>query len=94
MPGLFRRFRRGDEPDEQALEQDARETDEVRGEYQRSMANTRRGQLGALRRIFRRSRVDDDFWEELEETLILGDIGGTTSAQWVEVDRRGKPGDW
>lgn len=84
MANLFRRFRRGDAPNEQTREQDARETDEVRGEYQRSVANTRRGQLGALRRIFQRSRVDDEFWEELEETLILGDIGGATSAQWVE----------
>jgi len=84
MPGLFRRFRRGDELDEQAREQDAREPDEGHGDFQRSVANTRRGQLGALRRIFQRSRVDDDFWEELEETLILGDVGGATSAQWVE----------
>ncbi len=48
------------------------------------MANTRRGQLGALRRIFARTRIDEDFWEELEETLILGDVGGATSARWVE----------
>ncbi|MXX81251.1 MAG: signal recognition particle-docking protein FtsY [Chloroflexi bacterium] len=92
MANLFRRFRRGDAPNEQTLEQNAREADEVRGEYQRSVANTRRGQLGALRRIFQRSRVDDDFWEELEETLILGDIGGATSAQWVEELREDATG--
>ena len=82
MARLFRR-RRGD-VDAPAGAEDAREAEEVRREYQRSVANTRRGQLGALRRIFSRSSVDDDFWEELEETLILGDVGGATSARWVE----------
>ncbi len=79
MVRLFRRLRRDtdSEPDEV-------EAQEVRDEYRRSVANTRRGQLGALKRVFSRSRVDEDFWEELEETLILGDVGGATSAQWVE----------
>ncbi len=85
MASLFRRFRRScDEPPEQAAAQDAQDSAEVREEYRRSVASTRRGQLGALRSIFRRSRVDDDFWDELEETLILGDVGGATSARWVE----------
>ena len=83
MPGLFRRFRRGDELRSEISAQDAQESAEVREEYRRSVASTRRGQLGGLRRIFRRTRVDDDFWEELEETLILGDVGGATSARWV-----------
>ena len=79
MVRLFRRLRRDtdSEPDEV-------EAQEVRDEYRRSVANTRRGQLGALKRVFSRSRVDEGFWEELEETLILGDVGGATSAQWVE----------
>ena len=79
MVRLFRRLRRDrdSEPDEV-------DAQEVREEYQRSVANTRQGQLGALRRVFTRSRVDEDFWEDLEETLILGDVGGATSAQWVE----------
>lgn len=75
MANLFRRFRNGGDETSEA---------EVREQYQRSVANTRRGQLGALRRILRRSQIDDDFWEELEETLILGDVGGATSARWVE----------
>ncbi len=85
MARLFGRLRRGrGEQPEQVAAQDAQDSAELRDEYQRSVAATRRGQLGALRRIFRRSRVDDDFWEELEETLILGDVGGATSARWVE----------
>ena len=83
MVSLFQRLRRSrdSEPDDV-------EAQEVREEYRRSVANTKRGQLGALRRVFQRSRVDEDFWEELEETLILGDVGGATSAQWVEELRK------
>ena len=76
MAGLLSRFRRdGDSSSDEA---------EIREAITRSTANTRRGQLGALRRIFQRKQVDDDFWDELEETLILGDVGGATSARWVE----------
>ncbi|MCY3920949.1 MAG: signal recognition particle-docking protein FtsY [Chloroflexi bacterium] len=82
MVSLFRRLRQS--ADAQPDDIDARE---VREEYRRSVANTRQGQLGALRRVFTRTRVDEDFWEELEETLILGDVGGATSAQWVEEIR-------
>lgn len=90
MVKLFRRFRK-DRGEEDGAD-DAQEVQEVREEYQRSVANTKRGQLGALRRIFSRSRVDEDFWEELEETLILGDIGGGTSARWVEELRESAAG--
>ena len=79
MVSLFRRLRR--DADDQPDDVDAHQ---VREEYRRSVANTRQGQLGALRRVFTRTRVDEDFWEELEETLILGDVGGATSARWVE----------
>ena len=85
MVSLFRRFRRDAEPDDV-------EAQEVRQDYRRSVANTRQGQLGALKRVFTRSRVDEDFWEELEETLILGDVGGATSAQWVEELRENSRG--
>lgn len=83
MANLFRRFRNGGDDQSDA---------EVREQYQRSVANTRRGQLGALSRIFRRSQIDEDFWEELEETLILGDVGGATSARWVEELREDSSG--
>ena len=90
MVRLFRRFRR--DRDQQPEAEAAKETEEVREEYRRTVANTKRGQLGALRRIFRRSQVDDDFWEDLEETLILGDVGGATSAKWVEDLRQSATG--
>ena len=90
MVRLFRRFQR--DRDQQPSSDEAKEAEEVREEYQRSVANTKRGQLGALRRIFSRSQVDEDFWEELEETLILGDVGGATSARWVEELREESTG--
>ncbi len=90
MVKLFRRFQR--DRDQGPSSDEAKETEEVREEYQRSVANTRRGQLGGLRRIFSRSQVDEDFWEELEETLILGDVGGATSARWVEEIREESAG--
>ncbi len=87
MVRLFRRLRRSEHAERQPADADAAaesDAEAVREEFRRTVANTRRGQLGGLRRIFRRSQVDDDFWEELEETLILGDVGGATSARWVE----------
>ena len=74
---------------------DAKQEAELREEFSRSVEATRRGRLGALRGLLRRNQVDEDFWEELEETLILGDIGGGVSARWVEELRdeaRGQSG--
>lgn len=83
MVKLFRRFRQSEDDQSDA---------EVREEYERSVAKTKRGQLGTLRRIFGRSRIDENFWEDLEETLILGDVGGATSARWVEELREESSG--
>ncbi len=87
MVRLLSRFRRGSDARQQQ-EQEA----EVRDAITRSAANTRGGQLSALRRIFKRNKVDDDFWEELEETLILGDVGGANSARWIEELQRESAG--
>ena len=38
----------------------------------------------ALGGIFRRSRIDDDFWEELEEALIVSDVGVKTTLELIE----------
>ncbi len=87
MVRLFRRLR--------SSQADAQEDDELKQEFARSVEATRRGRLGALTSLLRRSQVDEDFWDELEETLILGDIGGGVSARWVEElreDARGQSG--
>lgn len=45
--------------------------------------------LGAL---FRRG-VDDDFWSELEETLISADVGVATASAVVDAVKKQNPGD-
>ena len=38
-----------------------------------ALASTRGGWFGQVATLFRRSDIDDELWDELEETLILGD---------------------
>ena len=38
----------------------------------------------ALGGLFRRGGIDDDFWEQLEEALIISDVGVQTSLEIVE----------
>ncbi len=49
-----------------------------------SAAETRRSWANVVGGVFRRSHVDDEFWEELEEALIVADVGVATSMQLVE----------
>ena len=44
------------------------------------------GQLGSIVSVFR--RIDDELFDELEEALIRGDVGVTTSTKLVEELRR------
>ena len=87
MVRLFRR-RREAEP---APAEDA----ELDAAYEGATRATRRGVLGRLGGLLRGGKLDDDFWEELEETLILADMGGPTSARLVEElrDSVGRGGD-
>ena len=92
MVRLFGRFRRKEAAPEAADQAEAaaaneaaaEEQAELEEEYERTVRATRRGMLGRLSGLLRRAEVDEDFWEELEETLILGDVGGATSARLVE----------
>lgn len=53
-----------------------------------------RSSLGnALRSTFSRDRLDQDFWESMEEALVGADVGLAASAGLVEKVRRGKPDD-
>lgn len=38
----------------------------------------------ALGGIFRRGGIDDDFWDELEEAMIISDVGVTTTLELIE----------
>ena len=75
MVRLFRR--RG----EAQTEADSAELDAA---YEGATRAARRGVLGRLGGLLRRRQLDEDFWEELEETLILADLGGAASARIVE----------
>lgn len=49
-----------------------------------SAAETRRSWTNVVGGVFRRSQVDAEFWEDLEEALIVADVGVATSMQLVE----------
>ncbi|MBC8453384.1 MAG: signal recognition particle-docking protein FtsY [Chloroflexi bacterium] len=40
-----------------------------------------RGRLGG---IFRRSNIDDDFWDDLEEALVISDVGVNTTMSLID----------
>lgn len=48
------------------------------------LAKTKAGLMGGLSGLFIKSEITDDFYDELEETLILSDLGGKTSEDIVE----------
>ena len=49
-----------------------------------ALESTRRSWFGQVATLFRRSRIDDDLWDELEETLILGDVGVATTQKILD----------
>lgn len=52
------------------------------------LTKTRDALSGSLGALFTASEIDDDFYEELEESLILGDLGVETSVKAAELLRR------
>ncbi|WP_080874784.1 signal recognition particle-docking protein FtsY [Oceanobacillus timonensis] len=61
------------------------ETQEVSEKYQEGMKKTRNSFSGKLNDLIARYRkVDEDFFEELEEVLITADVGVTTVMDLVE----------
>lgn len=57
------------------------------------MAKTRQALWGLLRSIAGGERLDEDYWEGLEEALVAADVGMEVSSELVEAVRRGKPSD-
>ena len=49
-----------------------------------SSQETRRSWTNVVGGVFRRSEIDADFWEDLEEALIVADVGVTTAMELVE----------
>ena len=67
---LLRFFRRGDREDKNKTEQ--------------AVERTRRTWFRRVTRVFQRSQIDDEMWDELEELLISADVGVTTSMKLLD----------
>lgn len=53
--------------------------------FKKGLQKTRQNLSGRLESLIRSSdRIDDDFWEEMEEILIQADVGVNTSLELVE----------
>ena len=59
--------------------------DEIR--LANSLTKTRTGVLGRLGAVFQASEITPDLWDQLEEILILGDVGMATTVELVESTR-------
>ena len=48
------------------------------------LTKTRSGFVSGLNNLFKASEIDDDFYEELEEVLVMGDVGVKTTETIIE----------
>ncbi|MCC8196188.1 MAG: signal recognition particle-docking protein FtsY [Ruminococcus sp.] len=48
------------------------------------LSKTKNGLMSGINSLFKRGNLDDDFYDELEELLILSDLGGKTSEEIVD----------
>ena len=90
-----------EEAEEQTAEEDAEDASEEvseepaepkkKGFFARlvaGMSKTRAGLADGLRSLFHGSKIDEDFYEELEEILIMADIGVATTGDILESLRQ------
>ncbi len=52
-----------------------------------SLQKTRSGIFGRIGAIFQENEITEELWEELEETLIMGDLGMDVTMDLVEATR-------
>ncbi len=72
---MFARFRR------------AHVSVEEQEKIDQSLDKTRHGVLGRISKIFQANEITDELWDELEEVLIMGDVGVSTTLKLVEATR-------
>ncbi len=53
----------------------------------KSLEKTRGGILGRLGSLFQANEISEELWEELEEILIMGDVGVETTLKLVDATR-------
>ena len=56
-------------------------------QIEQSLQKTRTGVLGRIGQIFQQNEITDELWDQLEETLIRGDVGMTTTEELVNNTR-------
>lgn len=66
--------------------QEEKTQDEIN--LEQSLQKTRSGIFGRISTLFQENEITEALWEELEETLIVGDVGVTVTADLVEKTRR------
>jgi fused signal recognition particle receptor len=55
---------------------------------EQSTKRTREGIFGRISSLFNRSKIDESTWNELEELLILADVGISTSAKLIDLVKK------
>ena len=65
---------------------DEKTEDDVK--LEQSLQKTRSGILGRISTIFQENEITDELWEELEETLIMGDVGMATAEELLTATRQ------
>ncbi|MEZ4732236.1 MAG: signal recognition particle receptor subunit alpha [Caldilineaceae bacterium] len=66
--------------------QEEKTQDEVKLEA--SLQKTRAGVFNRIATIFQENEITDELWDELEETLLVGDVGMTVTQELVEKTRQ------
>lgn len=54
---------------------------------EQSLQKSRSGILGRISTIFQENQITDELWDEIEETLIMGDVGLETATELIEATR-------
>lgn len=65
--------------------QEKKSADDVR--IEESLQKTRSGIFGQIGSLFQENEISDELWEELEEALIVADVGMETTMELVESTR-------
>ena len=65
--------------------QEEKSADDVK--IEESLQKTRSGIFGQIGSLFQENEISDELWEELEEALIVADVGMDTTMQLVESTR-------
>ena len=66
--------------------QEEKTQDEIK--LEQSLQKTRSGIFGRISTLFQENEITEEIWEELEETLIVGDVGMTVTTELVDRTRQ------